>query len=78
MTTLANMLVILFFLSALFTAFGLLCGLIELAEVAFVRPYRRRPVEHRSIRRRRPRRRPASAAGALPARRAIVPARQGG
>ena len=78
MTTLANMLVILFFLSALFTALGLLCGLMELAEATLVRPYRRRLVEHRSVRRRRPRRRSGLASATLPERRAGLAAGQGG
>jgi hypothetical protein len=75
MTTLANLLVILLFLSGLYTVLGLLCGLLELAEATLVRPYRRRPLEHRSIRRNRPRRRPGSASAALAERRAVLPAR---
>jgi hypothetical protein len=59
MDTLANMLVILLFLSALFTVLGLLCGVMEAAQDALARPYRRRLAE-RGKRRRRPHRRPAA------------------
>jgi hypothetical protein len=64
MTTLTNMLVILFFVSALFTVLGLLCGVADMAQAALTRPCRRRTAE-REARRRRPRRRPQPASGTV-------------
>jgi hypothetical protein len=77
MTTLTNMLVILFFVSALFTVLGLLCGVADVAQAALTRPYRRRMAE-RGARRRRPRRRPPPASGTVRSPRAFpVPAGKG-
>ncbi|MGA7980461.1 MAG: hypothetical protein WCA32_09550 [Chromatiaceae bacterium] len=56
MTTLANLLVILLFLSALYTVLGLLCGVLEIVQGTLAKPHRRRLVE-RGARRKRPRRR---------------------
>jgi hypothetical protein len=56
MTTAANLLVILAFLSALYTLLGLLCMVVERAQALLARPYRRR-ITHRVKRRpTRPRR----------------------
>jgi hypothetical protein len=77
MTTLTNMLVILFFVSALFTALGLLCSVADLAQAALTRHYRRRTAE-REARRRRPRRRPQAASGTVRSPRALpMPAGKG-
>jgi hypothetical protein len=77
MTTLTNMLVILFFVSALFTALGLLCGVADVAQAAVTRHYRRRMAE-RGVRRRRPRRRAVPASGTVRSQQALpAPAREG-
>jgi hypothetical protein len=68
MTTLANLLVILLFLSALYTVLGLLCGVLEIVQGTLAKPHRRRLVE-RGARRKRPRRRvDAGSAGMRPQR----------
>ena len=55
MNTVANLLVILLFLSALYTFLGLVCGLVEKVQEVMARPYQRRRVINDS-RRRTPRR----------------------
>jgi hypothetical protein len=64
MNTAANLLVILLFLSALYTFLGLVCGLVEKLQEVMARPYQRRRV------RKDPRRRTS--------RRALVTASGGG
>ena len=56
MTTAANLLVILAFLSALYTLLGLLCVVVELAQDLLARPYRRRVTRRVQRRPNRPRR----------------------
>jgi len=51
MTTAANLLVILAFLSALYTLLGLLCMVVERAQALLARPYRRRATTRRVTRR---------------------------
>jgi hypothetical protein len=77
MTTLANMFVILLFLSALYTVLGLLCGLLEKVQEILAKPHRRRHV-HRGTRRRRPRRRTETVpAGMRPQPVALAAVREG-
>jgi hypothetical protein len=55
MNTAANLLVILLFLSALYTFLGLVCGLVEKLQKVMARPYQRRRIR-KDPRRRMPRR----------------------
>jgi hypothetical protein len=56
MTTAANLLVILAFLSALYTLMGLLCVAVEAVHALLARPYRRRITRRIERRPARPRR----------------------
>jgi len=64
MNTAANLLVILVFLAAFYTALGLLCGIVEKVRELTAKPYQRRRAP-RPTRRRTPRRSLASASGTL-------------
>lgn len=59
MNTTANLLVILIFLSGLYTFLGLICGVVEKVQELLARPHQRRRVRT-STRRRTPRRELAS------------------
>ena len=55
MTTAANVILILLFLSGFFTVLGLACGAVELVQAKLGKPYQRRRTR-KSLRRRAPRR----------------------